>query len=276
MPLSSPATTVLRFMPQVLPIPRFFLVVLVLLVFSAGCKSSSGIVDRDANMPAGYPNHSAAEISQLIRVATLPADAYQSESALAVRSPVQSGSFSASISHRRNDSLMISISPGLGIVAVKALVTPDSFYVFDRINKELVIGTLEDMQRLLPLPSESDVLYRSMLGIWVPETTEDWELTADKGYYTLKEPGNRRILFIDPVYWRVVRYIENNPDGSLLEERTFAEFEDFDGMYLPRRLTFRRPGDDTSASLYHRKLTLNPSALTFDFSVSNTVRRSHF
>ncbi len=146
----------------------------------------------------------------------------------------------------------------------------------DRINKELSIGTIGDMQRLLPLPTDAEILYNSMLGLWAPESTENWELTADKGYYVLKEPGHRQIIFIDPIYWRVVRYIQNNPDGSLLEERTFSEFEDFDGMYLPRRLTFRRPGDDTSASLYHRKLTLNPSALTFDFQVSNSVRRSHF
>ncbi len=211
-----------------------------------------------------------------MHAAAFPIDAYTAESALAVRSPAQSGSFTAEISHRKNDSLLISISPGFGIIAVRALVTPDSFYVHDRINKELAIGTINDMQRLLPLPTDAEILYNSMLGIWAPESTDNWELTADKSYYIFREPGDRRIIYVDPIYWRIVRYIENNPDGSLLEERTFSEFEDFDGMYLPRRLTFRRPGDDTSASLYHRKLTLNPPVLTFDFEVSNSVRRSHF
>lgn len=233
-------------------------------------------MDRDANMPAGFPNHNYSEIIQLISDQPLNIAGYQSESALAVKSPMQSGSFSASISHKKNDSLQISISPGLGIVAVKALITPDSFYVHDRINKELGIGTLQDMQRLLPLPTDPTSLYSAMLGLWIPESSSSWELSADKGYYILKEPDNRRTMFIDPIFWRIVRYVEHDAQGELVEERTFAEFEDYDGIYLPRRLTFRRPGDDTSASLYHRKLTINPSALAFDFNVSKSVRRFNF
>ncbi len=227
-------------------------------------------------MPVGFPNHSYNEIIQLISNQPIDITGYESESALAVKSPKQSGSFSASISHKKNDSLQISISPGLGIVAVKVLITPDSIYVHDRINKELGIGTLDDMQRMLPLPTDPTSLYGAMLGLWMPESSVLWELTAEKGYYILKEPGNRRTMFIDPIFWRIARYVENDAQGVLVEERTFAEFEDYDGIYLPRRLTFRRPGDDTSASLYHRKLTINPTALAFDFNVSSSVKRVNF
>ncbi len=245
-------------------------------VFLTGCSGSRGVINPGGDLPAGFPEHSQAEILQLLSNHPIDVTAYQSESALAVKSPVQSGSFSASIKHRKNDSLLISISPGLGIIAVRALVTADSFYVHDRINKELGVGTISDMRRLLPLPADSETLYSALLGLWLPESIDSWELTAGNSYYILKEPDNRRTLFIDPVHWRVIRYIENNTSGELVEERTFAEFEEFEGIYLPRRLTFRRPGDDTSASLYHRKLNLNPSALLFDFNVSKSVKRVNF
>ena len=240
-----------------------------------GCSSSRSITDRDSNLPENFPNHSYSEIINFLN-SPVAVEAYASESALSVKSPVQSGSFSASIGHRKNDSLLISISPGLGIIAARALITPDSFYVHDRINKELGIGTIHDIQQLLPLPADAEALYSAMLGLWIPESSVDWELTADKGYYILKEPNNKYVLFVDPIYWRVVRYVENDAEGKLVEERTFAEFAEFDGVYLPRRLTFRRPGDDTSASLFHRKLTVNPTDLQFNFNVSSSVKRYRF
>ena len=242
----------------------------------AGCSGSRGVTISDRDLPDGFPNHSYEQLISQLEERPYDLTSYTSESALAIKSPVQSGSFSASITHRKNDSLLISISPGLGIVAAKALVTSDSFYVHDRINKELGIGTIGDMQRLLPLPADTESLYDAMLGTWLPETTSDWELTAEKSYYILKEPNGERTLFIDPTQWRVVRYVQNDADGKLIEERTFAEFDDFDGFLLPRRLTFRRPGDETSASLFHRKLTINPAALSFDFDVNKSVKRFNF
>lgn len=205
-----------------------------------------------------------------------PIDAYQAESALSVRSPVQSGSFSASIRHRKNDSLLISISPGFGIVAVRALVTPDSFYVHDRINKELAYGSIETMRRLLPLPVTSSALYAAMLGLLQPDSLENWQLTASREYYIIKDSQERVAYTIDPLLWRVLRYEERDAAGNLIEERTFSEFEAFDGVYLPRRLTFRRPGDDTAASLYYRKLTVNPPELSLDFNVNASVKRTSF
>lgn len=260
-----------------MPLSRSFpaFIFLFVLMF-AGCSSSRPVMDREANLPSGFPNHSYEDIVEKLEHKPFSIDNYHSESALAVRSPMQSGSFSAEIGHKKNDSLLISISPGLGIVAVRALVTPDSFYVHDRINKELAIGTTDAMQRLLPLPSNPAELYEAMLGVWLPPSASNWELSADKSYYILKEPNNRRTIFIDPIFWRVVRYVENNAAGELVEERTFAEFEEYDGYYLPRRLTFRRPGDDTSASLYHRKLTLNPSELDLDLNVSKSIKRIYF
>ncbi|MEM8487356.1 MAG: DUF4292 domain-containing protein [Bacteroidota bacterium] len=244
------------------------------LLFLSGCSGSRNAIDRSEAMPAGYPNHSYAEIINNLTAMPYTVEGYSSEAALVIKSPVQGGSFSASIKHIKDDSLLISISPGLGIVAVRALVTKDSFFVHDRINKELGIGTINAMQRLLPLPADARSLYGAMLGVWLPETGPDWELSSGDSYYILKD--DTRTLFIDPVFWRVVRYVENNEAGTLVEERTFSEFKDYDGFFLPRRLTFRRPGDDTSASLFHRKRTINPTSLSLDFNVSSSVKRVEF
>lgn len=203
---------------------------------------------------------------------TVPVDAYLAESSLSIKTPARSGSFNASISHRKNDSLMITISM-LGIQGVKTLITPDSFYVHDRINKELTIGGIEKLQRILPLPVTSESLYASMLGLLEPESRSTLELSADSRYYTLSVAEQNKKFMIDPAYWRIVRYEERSDDGSLIEERTFSEFDDIEGVYLPRRLTFRRPVDDMSASIYYRDININPRSISFDFEVNPSVER---
>ena len=251
------------------------IVALISFVFFAGCSGSRSTVKKD-NIPAGFPNHSIGQILDLLAQDPHAVDAYKAESALSVRSPIRSGSFSATIQHLRNDSLLISISPGLGIVAVRTLVTPDSFFIHNRIDKELTLGAIRDLQRLLPLPVSAEILYATMLGRIVPETNGNWILSSNNQYYFLKAEDNRFSYTIDPTVWRVVRYEERSPNDELVEERTFSEFESFDGMYLPRRLTFRRPGDDTAASLFYRKISINPTDLNLSFQVDASVPRLTF
>ena len=240
--------------------------------FISACSGSRPVFDSDVDLPEGFPNHSLEQIQQNLTTLSVPIDSYKAESALSIRTPARSGNFSASISHRKDDSLLISISM-LGIQGVKTLVTPDSFYVHDRINKELTLGRLESLQSILPLPVTSESLYASMLGLLSPENLGTLELSSDPRYYTIAIPEENKKFTIDPVYWRVVRYEERSSSGSLIEERTFSEFDDIEGVYLPRRLTFRRPMDDTAASLYYRDLNINPRSISFDFDVRSSVKR---
>jgi Domain of unknown function (DUF4292) len=238
----------------------------------AGCSGPrSTAIDP---LESGFPFHSLDQIQTALADARPAAiHSYRAETALSVRSPAQSGSFSADIVHRENDSLLISVSPGFGIVAVRALITPDSVFVHDRINRELTYGSILDVGHFMPLPADPAGLYQAMLGLLTPELTIAWVLSNAAGLYVLKSPDGRRAYTVDPQSWRVVRYEERNGEGGLIEERTFSQFERYTDGYLPRRLTFRRPNDDTAASLYYRKLTLNPPDLRFDFSVSGSVRR---
>ncbi|MDZ4702074.1 MAG: DUF4292 domain-containing protein [Rhodothermales bacterium] len=259
-------------MPSATPLPIFLLLALVAGLALAGCSGPRSAAIEPA--ASGFPYHSLDQIQTALADA-LPATihSYRAETALSVRSPAQSGSFSANIVHRENDSLLISVSPGFGIVAVRALITPDSVFVHDRINRELTYGSILEVGQFLPLPTDPAGLYQAMLGLLAPELTIAWVLSNAGGLYILKTPDGRRSYTIDPAAWRVVRYEERNGEGGLLEERTFSEFERYTDGYLPRRLTFRRPEDDTAASLYYRKLTLNPPDLRFDFSVTGSVRR---
>jgi hypothetical protein len=245
---------------------------LALTLFALGCRTTRPAVEPP---PADrFPNHTMDEVRLALASAQpIAVAAYRAETALSLRSPAQSGSFSAEIRHRANDSLLISVSPGFGIVAVRALITPDSVFIHDRINKELAFGSVEAVGKFLPLPTDPSVMYQAMLGSLEPDSSVDWQLSSAGAYYRLADPAGRRAYTIDPQHWRVVRYEERDGAGGLVEERTFSEFERYTTAYLPRRLTFRRPADDTAAILYYRSITLNPPDLEFDFRIGSSVRR---
>ena len=247
--------------------------VLLLVGVGVGCQNTKSVVAPVDDSGTAFPEHSADAILGLMQQ-NLPSIAgYRAEASLAIKVPAQSGNFSADITHRQNDSLYITISPGMGIEAVRALITPDSFFVHDRINREMSFGSIQFLRRILPFPAASDTLYAAMLGMMAPDAGIDWELSARQSHYIFTAPNAKRIYTVDPTQWRVVRYEERTSTGQLLEERTYAEFAEFDGKIVPRRITFRRPVDDAAATLYFRKLDLNPGPLSFPFHVSSRVKR---
>lgn len=246
---------------------------LVAVFFVAGCASTRDISEPAPGLPEGFPNHSLADVRQNIALTSDSLISFSGRASFSVNSPAQSGSFSANVRARDNDSVFLSISPGFGIEAARALVTPDSFYLYDRIRNELTYGSVEDAGGILGVPVGNEDLFPNLLGIIFPEPGADWTLTSQDSLYYAIDPAGQRAYTIDPAYWRVIRYEERAPSGALVEERTFSEFDRFEGVYLPRRITFRRPLDESRASLYYREIDLNPKSLSFDLRVSGSASR---
>ncbi len=90
---------------------------LALLLF--GCASPRPAIDRA--VPEGFPHHSLDQILLYLRSSGDTLTTYEARAAVSLRSPGGGGQFSAEMEARRDDSLFVSISPGLGIEAARAL-----------------------------------------------------------------------------------------------------------------------------------------------------------
>ena len=199
--------------------------------------------------------------------------AFANKARLALRSPQQSGSFDARVVHRRGDSLYMSISPGFGIEAARVLVTPDSFFVYNRIQSELQYGSRAYAEQHLPAALTADDLFANLLGFLVPSPDVDWQIEADDSYYYLRDPAGRETYVVDPALWRVVRYVARNAEGDIVDERVFQEFDHIDGVLVPRSLSFRQPLQESTATLYYRDVDFNPGSLSFDLEVRGSAER---
>ncbi len=233
------------------------------LVSVAGCSGSRALAPRP-ELPEAFPHHSLLQIQQHLRPTALDTLlAFTAKASLSIRSPQQNANLTADIRHRRNDSLYMTLSPGLGLEAARILITPDSFFVHDRINKRLMYGNLEDASAQLPFPVTGDDIFLGLLGLLSPDDQTNWQLDADSAHYHLRDPERDRLFVIDPALWRVVRYEERDEQGDLVEARVFEEFDQFEHLFLPREVTFRRPSQETSATLYYRSLNLSPTTVSF-------------
>ncbi|MEM1125310.1 MAG: DUF4292 domain-containing protein [Bacteroidota bacterium] len=244
------------------------LLLVALVVVAAGCGGTRRVAPPTA-LPEAFPNHTIDQIHAQIAQAADTLTGFSARARLSINSPAQKGSFSSSIQHRRADSLYMSLSPGLGIEAARALITPDSFFVYDRINSRVIYGDFALVTAFFPISGED--LFQNMLGLVQPPRDPTWALTNDSTYYYLRAPDGTERYTIDPALWRVVRYEQRRPDGTLLEDRAYLEFDQFEGLFLPRRLVLRRPEDASTASIYYRDVNLNPRSYRFALDVRSSA-----
>ena len=246
-------------------------VIATLLVALYGCRTVRAPLERD--IPEEFPFHTASQILFNLGQTEEPVHAFRARAAISIRSAGEGGQFSAEMHARRNDSLYVSISPGLGIEAARALVTPDSFYFYDRLKNRLVYGQIDEASDILPQPFASENLFQNLLGLTIPSADTQWEVSSDTAYYYLHDPSGTLTYVVDPAFWRVVRYEEHDLGGALVESRNYSEFDEFGGTILPRRLLFERPVDEQRASIYYREVSLNPGRLNFALRVRDTAER---
>lgn len=243
-----------------------------LLVVLSACGTSRPAME-DTPQPEAFPDHSMTTIVDAVRGTTDTLRAFEGEVRMDVNSPMQSGRFRATLRQQRADSLWMNVRGPLGINAARMLITADSFYVHNRIEEELAVGSVESAQQVLPVPPNGDALFQNLLGLIVPPITSEWTLRHDNELYHLDDPAGHRTYSVDPSIWRVVRFVERDANGSIIDERVFTDHVRVDGVVVPNRILLRRPGDDVRAIMTYRSLTLTPDSLSFSLDVPSDIRR---
>lgn len=236
------------------------------LLVLTGCASTrSSFVVPD--MPAGFPNHNRQFIAQAVGEATKPFVSLESQSRMRFETPDEHRSVNLEIKYRRDDTLLVSARVILGIEAIRSLVTSDSFYVYNRLSKTLYHGPVDLAYRLLPTPGPLDEMFESITGTIEVNQTADWQVSNDSSYYYLSTRDLTRSLTVDPRTWRVVQSETRTSSGTLVERRTFSDFDSFGGYIVPRRIEVDRPLAGERFQVYHRSVRVNPESLSFRFDV---------
>jgi len=240
-------------------------------LFIAGCSGPRS-AGTDAGLPEAFPDHSAGQIHQMIEGQSDTLSSFRARARMTVRSPRQSGSFNAEVRQSRQDSLWMRMSR-FGFEGARVLITRDSFFVHNRMENQVMVGTVDEAQSLLAAPVTAEEAFTNMLGLLSPSPDVNWKVGADSLNYFLTSPSGRETYTIDPVRWRVVRYARTAENGDLLEERLFTDFKMIDGVSIPQRVIFRNRPEEAMAMLTYESVDLDPENLSFDFDVPSGTPR---
>ncbi len=253
--------------------------------------------DGSTRMPAAYPDHSLEDV--LSRIPDLP-HAFQeitAEASVNVASPEESGRFTARIAWRRDDSMLVRIRFPLGVEGARVLITPDSAYVWDRIEKTLIVGTPSSIEAVLPVAVAGTDLVALATGFVRPGAggaqasgaqasgAQDgseradpldpttWTLRADSLHYELTRTDGSERLLVDPSRWRVVYAEYRNSEGHIFEQRWYTAFADLGGMLVPRRVSVSQPLRDARIIMSLSRFDTSPGHLSFDLGANNIKER---
>jgi len=252
---------------------NFVRILLSILPVVAACRSTAPPVPVNIQTPEDFPNHSLEEV--LDHLPTRPSDFAElyAETSVSVSSPAESGNFSTRIAYREADSMLIRVRVKLGIEGARVLVAGDSTFIYDRIHNEVVVGKTESIAPLLPGAVLGTDLVDAALDYIQPNRNTAWILEADTLRYHLISPDRTRRYVVDPAFWRVVHIESRDAEGTILEQRWYTDFRQYNQHVLPRRLQLSRPPEDTRLSMVLRRMNTEPESLSFDLGLKEDTRR---
>ena len=234
---------------------------LVALVLGACSSTRPHVPTPDGRpLPDRYPRHTLAEVlAEIARADTLRG--LTGNGTLALTSPQQNGQFAFDLAAARTGHFYVTVS-AFGIEGGRALVRPDSFFLHNRVENELIVGPTTRAAAVLPVPLTSEDGFRTLEGTLRPAPSAGYTLGVNEGEaeYLIRSSDGRRVFAVDPTIWRVVRAVCYDAAGALAEEILMDRYDRSGGTWLPFRISVRRPADRFAATLLFEEQhpTLSP------------------
>lgn len=229
----------------------------------AGCTAPRPI----SVLPSPNLSMEAHSVIDSVR-AHVPPNSMQISAVLSLKTPLYSGTLNAEVSHRRADSLMMIFRvPGLGFEGGKLLVTPDSFFFYNRLTQTLHIG--ESNHPALPALFTVENAIGNLLGFVRPVHRSNMKMIPTKDGLVLTDSVARKIYTISPEIWRVTHVAHQDHSEALYMD----EFFPVDGTHFPRKVIYRNSDMNTNAILIYKSITVNESITSMSLDLPSGTER---
>jgi hypothetical protein len=195
-------------------------------------------------------------------------------------------SFNGQIRIRKDSLIWISLTPMLGIEAVRLMISQDSVKMINRLNDTYFIGDYEYVNRFLNTNIDFDLLQAFLLGNDL-QFYEDgkFRATIDRGEYKLSTSSRGKLkkfvrgnqenlkifiqnIWLDPDNFKITHAdVKEIRRDNIKLESTYEGFEALEGQLFPRKMTYVILADNTiKVEADFSKLILNVP-LQFPFKI---------
>jgi len=201
-------------------------------------------------------------------------------------------SFSGNLRIRKDSAIWISVSPALGIEAMRLLITTDSAKLLNRLNTTYFAGDFKYINSLLKTDLDFDMLQSFLVGNdFSTYENNVFKASVDGGQYLLSSVGRGKLkkylkniadtskfliqdIWMDPDNYKITRVrIKDLKENHKLDVE-FSDFEKIDSMLYPKKINFNIISDKTKIeiSIDNSRITMN-EPLEFPFNISSKYKK---
>lgn len=206
---------------------------------------------------------------------------------ISASTPGQSGSFKANLRMQKDSVIWMSITPALGIEAVRAIIRPDSLMYINKLKNQYFAGKYTEIDSLLQYSTKFDFLENILVGNAVEiEPDEKYVTYTDGLTYVLQTKVKHKIK--KSVDINVKQTARDSSYGEVVKPRKFEKatekFDDNDLIvkrYYIRASDFRISHVNIDDLLYGRSIRIKYSKFeevdgqSFPMKVDIQVRTPH-
>jgi hypothetical protein len=154
-----------------------------------GCRSAKEVVT-----PKEIPLRSSDKVVDLVLARdTVTARYYKAKAAVELNTPDGDRDFAAHIRSVLDSAAWLSVTPALGIEVARAMITPDSLKLMDKVNDRYWIGDTAAAEKRFGLQPSLALLQDALLGRPIGlDPEEKYKIDREEGQYVLTSKEKRK------------------------------------------------------------------------------------
>lgn len=238
--------------------PRLLPLLMLLMIFGTGCSSSRKVLRTPP------PEQSAAELTGKLKTHELPYEWFAAKFSAEYKKNRKENSFNGHIRIRKDSLIWMSLTPMLGIEALRVVITRDSVKMINRLNDTWFAGDYAWLNRYLGTNIDYDLLQAFLLGHDLHQyDTAHFRAAVDGSEYKLSADGRRKMnrsagtsgetspafiqnLWLDPETYRITRAdVSERGREQVRLESSYGDFSEEEGRLVPHRMIYTIRADGT-------------------------------
>ena len=239
----------------------------------AGCSSSPTV--RVGSAAVAFDDVIARADQQTADLHSL-----QGEGNLQIESPDFSQSATFEVVLLRPDSLQLLFKGPFGITVAQALVTRETFQLYNSLQNRLYTGVTspENLEKTVRIGLSFDEILSLFTGGTVLTTDRSASYTssadgADAAFVFVHHPYQHRYV-VDPATKHIRKFQLLNERGAPIGEQSFSSFETIDGITYPRKITITQHAERRRLTIYYQSIEWNTAGpSSFSFIVPSNAER---
>jgi hypothetical protein len=250
-------------------VPTRTLTVVLLGAVLAGCspKAAELVLDTQQVPPATVVSRVTANAARIT--------ALKGSGTVSFEGPGMGGSAFFSLTLKKPDSLLIRFEGPFGLDAGFLFLSRSQYVMFNRLENAVYRGdpSRGGIRWAIPFDLTVEQVLDAFTGAFrFPAGTVPSRYAVEEEQFLLSYTAERdtQAFWVDPATALVTRYSRKGNGVSVWAETSRSMEED--GMRMPREIMLSFPSEGRQLSVYYNDLTLNPSDLSFQYSVPRTAQ----